>query len=257
MKSFTTVPPAGPQLSGNSPNGVVDLRVLVADDDPVVLALYEAALRQLGYTPLCASTGEEAITLYHRESPPLVILDVVMPERDGLDVCRRIRADERGRDTFILIVTGLDAPDTLQTVLDAGADDYLGKPVPIEQLRARIVIAERSIAQRRARRKAEEALARAQWLAGIGETSLALQHEVNNPLTALLGNAALLQSGDYSAAEERDFVEAIVEQAVRIGAVVQRLSSLKDPQSVSYVRGTRMLDLSPRDDGETTGAGEK
>jgi DNA-binding response OmpR family regulator len=242
MKSLSTVPLAGAASS----DGTVDLRVLVADDDPAVLIMYEEALRGFGYVPLCVSTGEEALAVYQREHPPLVILDVVMPGSNGLDVCRRIRADEAGRDTFILIVTGLDAPDTLQMALDAGADDYLGKPVLIEQFHARVIIAERNIAQRRARRAAEEALARAQWLAGIGETSLALQHEINNPLTALLGNAALLQSGDYSKREERDFVEAIVEQAVRIGAVVQRLSSLKDPQSVSYVRGTRMLDLSPR-----------
>jgi CheY-like chemotaxis protein len=244
MKSPSLVPLAGAALS----DGVADLRVLVADDDPAMLAMYEESLRGYGYIPLCTSTGEEALALYQREHPPLVLLDIVMPGSSGLDVCRQIRMDEWGRDTFILIITGLDAPDTLQTVLDAGADDYLGKPVPIEQLRARVVIAERNIAQRRARRAAEEALARAQWLAGIGETSLALQHEINNPLTALLGNAALLQSGDYPEEEQRDFIEAIVEQAVRIGAVVQRLSSLKDPQSVSYVRGTRMLDLSPHTD---------
>jgi DNA-binding response OmpR family regulator len=222
------------------------IRVLVAEDDPVLLEMYDASLKSFGHTPLLAINGQAALDLFDRERPPLVILDLVMPLVDGTDVCRHIRAREDGRDTFILIVTGHDGTSTLDAVLDAGADDYLAKPVTADQLRARVAIAGRSIIQRRARRAAEEALARAQWLAGIGETSLALQHEVNNPLTALLGNAALLAMREYSPEEEREFVEAIVEQANRIGAVVQRLSSLKDPQSVSYIRGTKMLDLSPR-----------
>jgi DNA-binding response OmpR family regulator len=214
-----------------------------------MLAMYQEALRQFGHEPLCASTGTEAIELFERELPPLVILDVEMPGADGMEVSRRIRAHPEGRDTFILVVTGREGNETLGAVLDAGSDDFLSKPVTADQLQARVVIADRNIAQRRARKKAEEALARAQWLAGIGETSLALQHEINNPLTALLGNAALLQTRDYSALEEREFIEAMVEQAMRIGAVVQRLSSLKDPKSVSYIRGTRMLDLSPRGSG--------
>jgi len=133
----------------------------------------------------------------------------------------------------------------LGTVLDAGADDFLAKPVSAELLHARITIAGRNIAQRQARRAAETALARARWLAGIGETSLALQHEINNPLTALLGNAALLQTSEYTREDEREFVVAMIEQAKRIGDVVQRLSSLKDPKTVPYVRGATMLDLSP------------
>jgi len=248
MDAFQDMEPAVyPPLAGfDPPTNAPDLRVLVADDDPVMLAMYREALQQFGHEPFCAANGDEAIALFERERPPLAILDVMMPGIDGMQVCRHIRSIEARRDTFILVVTGKDRPETLSEVLDAGADDFLGKPVTVDQLHARVTIANRNIAQRLAQRAAEEALARAQWLAGIGETSLALQHEVNNPLTALLGNAALLRTREYTAEEEDEFVEAIVEQATRIGAVVQRLSSLKDPQSISYVRGTKMLDLSPR-----------
>jgi DNA-binding response OmpR family regulator len=240
-----------PRLDRMSPmmssivDDVPDLRVLVAEDDPVMRVMYQEVLRDFGYLPICVPDGGEAWEVFQRDHPPLVILDVQMPVADGLEICRRIREHPEGRDTFIVVITGRDGNDILGGVLDVGADDFLAKPVTTEQLHARVTIAGRNIAQRRTQRLAEAALARAQWLAGIGETSLALQHEINNPLTALLGNAALLQTSEYSKEEEREFVETIVEQAKRIGDVVQRLSSLKDPKSVSYVRGARMLDLSP------------
>ena len=172
-----------------------DPRVLVAEDDPVMLAMYAEVLREFGYVPMCAVDGGEAMRIFEKERPSLALLDLLMPVIDGFELSRRIRAIASPDDTFILVITGREGPDVLNQVLDAGADDFLGKPVTADQLHARIRIAERTVASRRARRDAEDALARAQWLAGIGETSLALQHEINNPLTSLLGNAALLEGG--------------------------------------------------------------
>jgi two-component system, NtrC family, sensor kinase len=83
-------------------------------------------------------------------------------------------------------------------------------------------------------------------VAGIGETAIAIQHEVNNPLTALLGNVALLEDDTMTADERSQCLRTIAEQAVRIGAVVRRLSTLRDPRSVEYIRGSRMIDLSEK-----------
>ena len=78
----------------------------------------------------------------------------------------------------------------------------------------------------------------------IGETALALQHEINNPLAALLGNAALLTAGLAAPNEQGALITVIAEQATRIGAVVKRLASLREPRSVRYVGDSKMLDLS-------------
>jgi signal transduction histidine kinase len=129
-------------------------------------------------------------------------------------------------------------------VLDAGADDYLPKPVTPEGLATRVIIGERRMAADRARRAAEDALRRAQWVAGIAETAIAVQHEINNPLTALLGHVALLESGVVPTGEERESIRTIADQATRIAGVVRRLATLRDPRSVEYLEGTRMLDLS-------------
>lgn len=220
------------------------MRILIAEDDQFMRHLMDELTRALGHETLVAPDGEGALRLFESGAPDIILLDWEIPAPDGLEVCRRIRAHERGALVYILMVTARDATEHLDRVLDAGADDYVSKPISADGLRARLTIAERWIAQNAARRQAEAALARAQWLAGIGEMSLAVQHEINNPLAALLGNAALIESGLSAPSEERKILQVVVEQAHRIAGVVKRLSALKEPQSIEYLRGTRMIDLS-------------
>ena len=222
------------------------MRVLFADDEVISRTLLAAVLTHLGHQSRSASDGGQAWELFQAEPVPLVILDLNMPVLDGLEVCRRIRAHDAGRETFVLVVTARDARDDLTDVLDAGADDYVSKPSTPANLRARLEIATRRIAHGEARRAAEAELARARWLAGIGETTIALEHEINNPLSALLGHAELLLMDRSLTADQREQLEVVREQAARIAEVVRRLAKLKNPQSVEYLSGARMLDLSER-----------
>jgi CheY-like chemotaxis protein len=229
------------------------MNVLLADDDEFMRAMVELVLRESGHEVRATADGLAAWAAFEAERPELVVLDWEMPGLDGLEVCRRIRAADPGRTTFVLVVTARDASDSLAAMLDAGADDYVSKPVTPEGLRARLVIVARRVAQAAAQREAEAGLARARWLAGVGETTLALQHEINNPLAAMLGNAALIEHALVQGAEREECVAVIVEQAKRIGAVVKRLSSLREPRSVEYLEGAMMVDLSS---GEGRGAGD-
>jgi signal transduction histidine kinase len=147
---------------------------------------------------------------------------------------------------YVLAVVSDARASDLLALVEAGTDDFVlaASERLAERLAARLAIAARRIAQVTARLQAERALARAQWLAGIGETSIAIQHEINNPLAALLGHAALLEHGLVEPGEEREILGVVVEQAHRIGAVIKRLAALRDPRTVEYLRGARMLDLS-------------
>ena len=100
-------------------------RVLVADDDPTIVLLLEHALQGLGRSYDTADDGAEAWSAWERDRHELVVLDIEMPQLDGLEVCRRIRAADAGRKTFVLIVTGRDKTVDLAAALDAGADDYV------------------------------------------------------------------------------------------------------------------------------------
>lgn len=218
-------------------------RVLVADDDPVARLLVVAVLTELGYETLVARDGGEAWRLYEDERPALVVLDVDMPIVDGLEVCRRIREEDGGRDVFVLFLAGRDRPDEFERLLDAGADEFIAKPTTAEDLRARLMVAGRRIAQDAERRSAEAELSRTRWLSGIGEATLSLQHEINNPLSALLGHAELLRMDYRDRGEQNELLEVIHEQAMRIAEVVRRLRRLKDPESVDYVGGARMINF--------------
>jgi DNA-binding response OmpR family regulator len=219
------------------------LRVLVADDDPIVRLLIVAVLAELGHETEVAADGADAWRMFEEWHPDLVVLDVDMPVVDGLEVCRRIRELDDKREVFVLFLTGRDHPEALERVLDAGGDEFIAKPTTPEDLRARLIVARRRIAQDAARRRAEDELSKARWLTGIGEATLALQHEINNPLSALLGNAELMIMELEDKGERNELLDVIHEQALRIAEVVRRLRRLKNPESVDYVGGSRMINL--------------
>ncbi len=219
------------------------LRVLVADGDPIVRLLVVAVLAELGHYMEVASTGADAWHLFEEWHPDLVILDVEMPDVSGLELCRRIREVHDRPEVFVLFLTGRDHPESLERVLDAGGDEFIVKPTTPEDLRARLIVARKRISQEAARRRAEAELSEARWLAGIGEAMLALQHEINNPLSALLGNAELMIMQLEERGERNELIDVIHEQALRIADVVRSLRRLKNPESVDYVGGSRMINL--------------
>lgn len=225
------------------------VNILLADDDPTMRLLLSSVVERCGHRVVkAAADGHEAWDAFEALRPPMLVLDWEMPRLDGLEVCRRVRSSEGGDVPFVLMVTARDRTEDLTAVLDAGADDYLSKPVTADNLQARLRIAERQIAVAAARRSAEEALRQAQYLAGIGQTSLALQHQINNPLAAMLSYASLIEQGMIDDEEERaEALTTIVAQARRIGEVVKRLRNLESPRSVEYLGAQRMIDIGPAD----------
>jgi len=219
------------------------MHLLLADDDEAMRDLLEAVLTEHGHTVEKYADGEAVWAAFERLPAPMLILDWQMPKLDGLEVCRRVRAHPAGQATFLLMITSRSGLDNLDSVLDAGADDYLAKPVTPADLAARLRIAEKGIENAAARRNAENELRKARYLADAGEVSLALQHEINNPLAALLTNSSLITSGLLTAEEVKESLATIDVQARRIADVVKRLNAIEAPRTVEYIQGQRMLDL--------------
>src|SRR6201994_1050438 len=111
-------------------------RVLVVDDEPAVRRALERALRLENHEVLLAADGEEALDALASHPADAVILDVMMPKLDGLEVCRRLR--KSGDRTPVLMLTARDAIDDRVEGLDVGADDYLVKPFALRELQARL-----------------------------------------------------------------------------------------------------------------------
>jgi two-component system OmpR family response regulator len=111
-------------------------RILVVDDEPYITDLLGAALRFEGFSVETAATGGDAMTLAGRGRHDLVLLDVMLPDVDGTEVCRRMRA--AGNRTPVLFLTARDATEDKVGGLTAGGDDYVTKPFSLDELVARI-----------------------------------------------------------------------------------------------------------------------
>jgi PAS domain S-box-containing protein len=114
-------------------------RILVVDDEPEILRVFTLILNAAGYDVLKASTGEHGLQLAREKRPDLVLLDVLLPDLNGVEVCKQIKGDPDLRDVFVVLVSG-GATNTASKVegLESGADDYMIKPLKPEELLARI-----------------------------------------------------------------------------------------------------------------------
>src|ERR1700738_4685571 len=150
--------------------GAPGLQVLVADDSPVSRKLVEHALEGCGYELLFAKSGREALDLFARYHPSIVISDWMMPDLCGLDICQQLRADVHRGYTYIILLTSISATDNVVKGLAAGADDYLTKPFDPGELLARIGVGRRIIDLHRqiaAKNKLLEEMAHTDALTGL------------------------------------------------------------------------------------------
>jgi two-component system KDP operon response regulator KdpE len=110
-------------------------KILVIDDHEHMLKLIATLLEKEGYSILTATSGDEGLALFRQTAPDLVILDIMMPGMDGLEVCRRLRETS---SVPIIFLTALDSEKSTVAGLMSGADDYLTKPIRRDELRARV-----------------------------------------------------------------------------------------------------------------------
>jgi DNA-binding response OmpR family regulator len=127
-------------------------RVLVVEDDPDIAELIRRYLRKSGFDVDVRSTGREALQSITADAPDLIVLDLMLPQMNGLDVCRAVRADDGTASTPIIMVTARAEESERIAGLDLGADDYLGKPFSPGELVARV----RALLRRTARTTAPE-----------------------------------------------------------------------------------------------------
>jgi phosphoserine phosphatase RsbU/P len=148
------------------------MRILIAEDDPVSRRLLEVTLTSWGYEVQVTMEGRSACQALETADPPkLALLDWMLPEMDGLEICRRVRSTLAGRAIYIILLTARARKEDVIAGLDGGADDYVTKPFDREELRARlragcrIVELQSSLAQRMA--ELEESMTRIKQLSGL------------------------------------------------------------------------------------------
>jgi sigma-B regulation protein RsbU (phosphoserine phosphatase) len=148
------------------------MKVLIAEDDPVSRRLLHAALIKWGYDVTVTAHGREAWqALQDPDPPPLLILDWLMPEMDGTEVCRRVRHSPVHQSAYIILLTSRGSKEDIVQGLEAGADDYVTKPFDHGELRARVQVGSRVIRLQTALadrvKELEEAMSSVKTLQGL------------------------------------------------------------------------------------------
>ena len=195
------------------------MRILIADDDRVTRLSLEAQLSQWGYEVISCADGKEAWkVLQSKDAPALAVLDWVMPELTGVEICRRIRAQENNASTYLILFTSRDQQGDQVEGLEAGADDYLSKPLDLVQLQARIRVGERILDQQR---QLEEKQRLMTAYHRIGRATLASQNlnEVLDNLTGEILNAAIFRSIMVALVEESSQTVEVVRNYVRTRSI--------------------------------------
>ena len=165
-------------------------RVLVVDDLPANVRLLAGILKVAGYEIATAGSGREALDTIGQAAPDVVLLDVMMPDMDGFEVCRRIRGNPDTAVLPVVMVTALQGTEDRVQALEAGADDFLTKPVEEVEVLARVKSLVRAKRQRDALEHAYADLQRAESLRD--SLSAMLVHDLRTPLTAIIGPLEML-----------------------------------------------------------------
>jgi diguanylate cyclase (GGDEF)-like protein len=165
-------------------------RILVVDDHEDNVELLRARLEARGYEVEAAMDGQEALDKVHASPPDLILLDVMMPRIDGIEVTRQLKGDSSLPFIPIIMQTALETTEDKVEGLDAGADDYITKPINFAELEARVKSLLRIKALQEELTRANEALLRASQTDGL--TGLDNRRHVEERLTEMFGHAARL-----------------------------------------------------------------
>lgn len=216
------------------------MRILVVDDEPAVRVALSRILTGAGFEVLTAADGPQALDQVASDPPDAVILDVLMPGMDGLEVCRKLR--EIDGEIPVLMLTARGAIEDRVTGLDAGADDYLAKPFALEELLARIRALLRRAAPEPDGKPLEFediTLDRSKQQVWRGERSLQLTRTEFSLLELFLSNPdkVLSRSDIFESVWGYDFGYASNSLEVYIGHLRKKTEAEGEPRLIHTVRG--------------------
>lgn len=200
--------------------------ILVVDDQPINVQLLKRKLEREGIQVSAAYNGAEALQLVKKEKPDLILLDVMMPDMDGIEVCQRLQSDEATRSIPIIFVTARTSKEGKIEGLGVGAVDYITKPIDLDETLARVQTQLRFVAINREMIDLQRRLVEARRAATIGAVTQGIAHNLNNLLGVVIGYLDLIKAY-YDKPEQVKKNAMHVEEAVhRIVSIIKQLSSL-------------------------------
>lgn len=188
--------------------------VLVVDDDPNNDAVIRALLKPEGYEFMYAASGREALQQLATTTPDIILLDVMMPEQDGIETCSEIKQNLDWQNIPIIMVTALDSKEDLARCLDAGADDFISKPVNRIELRARV----RSLLRIKQQYSALKATLQLRE-----DMSSMMVHDLRTPLASILLGSQMILAQNVLSEKNQDRLQRVYRAGQQLNSMINEL----------------------------------
>jgi CheY-like chemotaxis protein len=201
-------------------------KILVVDDQPVNVQLLKRKLEREGIHVIAAYTGQEALDLVPIEKPDLILLDVMMPDMDGMEVCQRLQETEDTRSIPIIFITARSSKESKLEGLAVGAVDYITKPIDLDETLARVQTQLRFVAINREMVDLQRRLQEARRAATVGAVTQGIAHNLNNLLGVVLGYLDLIKAHPTKPEFVKKNAEHVETAVQRIVNIIKQLSTL-------------------------------
>lgn len=203
--------------------------ILIVDDQPINVQLLKRKLEREGLIVVPAYSGSEALELIGQAKPDLILLDVMMPDMDGIEVCRRLQTSADTRSIPIIFVTARTSKEGKIEGLSVGAVDYITKPIDLDETVARVQTQLRFLAINREMIALQRRLVDARRAATIGAVTQGIAHNLNNLLGVVMGHLDLIKA-------YHDKPEQVKKNAAQIESAIARIVSIIKQLSLLVVR---------------------
>lgn len=219
-------------------------KILVIDDQPINVQLLKRKLEREGLQVATAYNGKDGLALIERDKPDLILLDVMMPDMDGLEVCQRLQASERTRSIPVIFITARTTKESKLEGLAVGAVDYITKPIDLDETLARVQTQLRFVSVNREMIELQRRIQEMRRAATIGAVTQGIAHNLNNLLGVVIGHLDLIKVCSDRPDDVRRNLQKIEAAVLRIVEIVRQLTSLlhQERPTTSKTGLQRLLD---------------
>jgi two-component system sensor histidine kinase/response regulator len=201
-------------------------KILVIDDQPINVQLLKRKLEREGLQVAAAYNGREGLEKVQQNKPDLILLDVMMPDMDGIEVCQRLQASDDTRSIPVIFITARTTKESKIEGLAVGAVDYITKPIDLDETLARVQTQLRVVSINREMLDLQRRLAEVRRAATLGAVTQGIAHNLNNLLGVVIGHLDLIKVYQDRPVDVQRNVAQIDTAVHRIAAIVRQLTSL-------------------------------
>jgi CheY-like chemotaxis protein len=201
-------------------------KILVVDDQAINVQLLKRKLERAGMEVMTANNGLEALERVKQQTPDLILLDLMMPDMDGIEVCQRLQERSDTRSIPVIFVTARTTKESKLEGLAVGAVDYITKPIDLDETVARVQTQLRFAAINRENLELQRRLEESRRAATIGAVAQGIAHNLNNLLGVVIGYLDLIKSGYEKPALVKKNAQSLDDAIQRIVGIVRQLSTL-------------------------------